>query len=359
MKRCGKLFFVGLMVLLLTAVLTLPAFAETENSGGDLLLFDYELTVSDAVDGDLLVFATALEVKGDVHGSIRACTSQMFLDSKVDRNVTVAGLEVMCDEHFEANDVKIAGNQVVFLGSCDTLSVYGETVYIGGTVRGNVYCEAKQVILLEGADISYAEITSSSEPVVAKSVSDTSYSPLENSKFKKIVKFTKAKSAFVSNLISLPFTLLAAVVLALVVSLICKRMSGHALQQFKTHPVLFCLMGIVSVFSIPFLTFFLLILMPAITLSIGVVLLLLYTVLLLLSDAIAAVVLSRVRVMRWNPHLIAAFLAAIIAILSILPYIGFVVRLFCMAVSFGTVLSFLTKRREPIVPMQPEMDFRV
>ena len=358
MKRFAKLFLIGLAVLLLSAVTLLPVLAETETvDGGDVLAFDDEVKITDGVGGDLLSLAMKLTVRGEVQGSIRACANEMLLEGIVNRNVTVVGTKVECGKQFAANDVKIVGDQVVFLGTCDTLSVYGGTVYIGGTVRGKIVCEAGQVVFLEGAEITSAEITSSSEPLVAGGLIDPSYEPLKGSAFEDAVKFTKTPSAFVTSLVNLPLTLLVAVVLALAVALVCKRLPECAPRNFKAHPVSFCIRGFAAMVLIPLAA--ILLLLPMVTWPISVTLLLLYVVLLLLADAIAAVVLSRAWMGGRNSYLSAALVAAIIAVLSILPFVGWLVNLFSMTVGFGTVVSLLLKRREPMEESRPEMDFRV
>lgn len=356
MKRFGKLLFAGLVVLSLTAVLLLPVLADTETvDGGDLLVFNDEVKVTESVDGDLLALAMELTVQGEVHGSIRACANEMLLDGVVDRNVTVVGTSTECSGQFSANDVKIVGDEVVFLGTCDTLYVYGGTVYIGGTVRGKLVCEAGQVVLLEGAGIASAEITSSSEPVVAGSLTDASYKPLKGSSFEGVVKFTKTQSAFVSSLIDLPFTLIAAVVLALVMTLVLKRLPERVPGQLKAHPFPFCLKGFGAIVAVPFAAIFLLI--PVVTWPISLSILLLYVAWMLLADAVTAVVLSRVLMPRRNPYLSASLFAAIIAVLSILPFVGALVSLISASVGFGTVISLLWKRRDSMEDPRTEMDF--
>lgn len=356
MKKFGKSVFAGLAVLFLMAAALLPALAETETAdGGDLLLFEEEAKVTTDIEGDLLALAMELTVQGGVQGSIRACANEMLLNGVVDRNVTVAGTKVKCAEQFSANDVKIVGDQVMFLGACDTLSIYGGTVYICGTVREKLVCEADQVVFLEGAEVASAEITSSSEPLVIDSLTDGSYKPLKGSSFEGVVKFTKAQSAFVSSLINLPFTLLVSVVLALAMVLVFKRVPERVPRQLRVHPFSFCLKGLGAILAIPFAAILLLI--PVVTWPISVSILLLYVALLLLMNAIAAVVLSRAWMPHRNPYLSASLFAAIITVLSILPFVGWLVGLFSATVGFGAVVSLLLKRRDPMERMQPEMDF--
>lgn len=357
MKRYGKSLFALLTVLLLTAVLLLPVLAETADAGGDLLLFDTEATVRDAVGGDLLAFAVDLTVRGEVQGSIRAFASIMTLEGTVHRNVTVAGGDMTCNESFSAGDVILWGDYVTFYGECDTLSVTGGTVLIGGTVHGELNCSANEIILLEGASFETAHMSASSEPVVKANTTDPSGRALSDSAFAGRVTFQQTESRLVKDLRTLPFTVLMSVVLALVLSLLFGRTADRLTLRFRTHPVPFCAKGLAALFLAPIAM--ILLLLPVITLAVSGVLLLVYLLLLLVADALTAAVLGRLWLARWNPHLSTVLIAAILAILSVIPYIGGLVSFFCVLVAFGSAVSLLLTRQEPQQNAPLEMDFTV
>lgn len=362
MKRYGKLLFTALTalltVLLLAAVLVFPAVAETADAGEDLLVFDADnKIVTERVEGDLLALSNALIVQGEVQGSIRAFAAEIKLQSAVHRNVTVAGGIIESSEDFSANDVVIAGGQVVFRGECETLSIYGETVIIGGTVHGELVCSAKQVILLESADFVSANIVSSSEPVVKKQEADLDYKPLAGSAFADRVTFEKTQSELVSDLIELPFTLLTGVVLALVIALLFGRVADRVSLRFHARPVPFCLKGFAAVVLVPLAAIFLI--LPVVTVPVSGALLLVYLLFWLVSKALTAAILGRLWLARWNPYLSAALIAAVIAVLSVIPIVGGLITFFCGMVSFGTAVSLLMTRQEEKQDIPADMDFRV
>lgn len=362
MKQYRKPFFAALIVVLLATVLLLPVAAETTDMGGDQLIFDVEeVKITDGVDGDLLAFAVGLTVQGEVQGSIRAFASEVLMDSKVHRNVTVGGSIVECGDDFSASAVVLAGGQILFTGECDTLSITGDTVYIGGTVHGELVCDANRIILLEGAEFASAKLTASSEPVVAKSETDTDYRPLSEFALSDRVKFEKTESQIVSELLELPFSVIGAVALALLVSLLFGRAVDRAVPRFRAHPVPFCLKGLAALFVIPFAAIFLLLMLPSVTLPISGALALIFFLLWLVSDALTASILGRVLLKRWNPYAASAFVAAIIAVVSVIPFVAGLVSFFCMLVSFGFTVSMLFTRKEAPqdLPMELDMDFRV
>lgn len=357
MKRYGKSLLALLTVLLLTTVLLLPVLAETADAGGDLMLFDSEATVNDAVGGDLLAFAAELTVRGEVQGSIRAFASIMTLEGTVRRNVTVAAGSVECNESFSAGDVILLGDSVAFYGECDTLSITGGTVVIGGTVHGALKCSANEIILLESASFQTAQMTASSEPVVAASVNDRSGRALSDSAFADRVSFQKTESQLVRDLRSLPFTALMSVVLALVISFLFGRTADRLTLRFRTRPVPFCVKGLAALVLTPIAM--ILLVLPLVTLPVSGALLLVYLLLWLVADALTAAVLGRLWLSRRNPHLSTALIAAILAVLSVIPYIGGLISFFCLLVGFGSAVSLLLTRQEPQQNVPSEMDFTV
>ncbi len=353
-----KAFAALLAVLVLSVLCSLAVSAGTETDD-DVLLFDTEASVSYDVGGDLLAFATELRVTGAVNGSIRAFAADLTLNSRVERNVTVAGAIIECGASFSAGKVVLAGNQVLFEGTCEELVVYGGTVIIGGTVRGQLTCDASQVILLEDASLGAVTIRSGSEPVVAANRTSASYTALENSVFKEKVNFIKTRSPLQEKLISLPLSLAMSIVLALVLSFLLRSVADRISLRLHTRPAAFCLKGFGSLLVVPILAVILMLLV--ITLPVGGALLLVYIALLLVSKAVAAALLGRVLLARLNPYLSASLIAAVIAVLSVVPFLGGLVSFFCCLITFGAAAFLLGRRKEdPAAPTgDPAMDFRV
>ncbi len=358
MKRFGKAISCLLAVLLLTAVLALPASAASDAEvGEDRYLFSDSLKVENTVTGDLLAFALEMDVRGTVLGSIRAFASDLRLQGEVGRNVTVAGLTVQCDGAFSANDVMIAGETVVFAGVCRDLRVEADTVYLAGKVTGEFYCEADRVVLIDGAEFGSAQILSPSEPVVASSLSDSTGRPLAGSAYEGRVAFEKQPGPVVDVLQSLAVSLLSGLVLTLFCALLFAKRSDRVAGMLKARPVAFLLRGFGPLLLLPFAGVVLLLL--GYTMSVGAVLLLAYILVLAASKAVTALLLARVLLPRWNAIPASLLLSAGLSVLGVIPVLGTVSSLLCALIALGVLIELVRPRREPIVLQNPEMDFRV
>ncbi len=357
-KRIAVFLAVWIAVLALGAVSVAAECTEEQQSGDRMVFSADEELVSDEVEGDLLAFALSLHVKGTVKGSIRAAATELQLDGKTERNVTVAGQTVETGEHFSAHDVAIAGSQVLFMGECENLSVYGSTVIIGGTVTGKLTCDASTVILLESASFQNADISAQHEPVVAKNATDTDYKAYKDSDFAERVRFTKQRSEFVNTLVTLPFTAAGTVLLALLLQLLLKKSSDRLSVQFRERPAPFLLKGLAGLFVVPLVSIFLL--ASAVAAAVGAVALILWVLLCAISTAFAAVLLGRLWLAKQNPYLSSALIAIAISVLSVLPFIGSLVSFFCLLLTFGAAMTVLfRKKQQPQdIPLN-DMDFRV
>ncbi len=357
MKRYGKALSLLLAILLLTALTLLPASAaENREVGEDSYRSGMSLTVDDTVTGDLLAFAVEMDVRGEVRGSIRALASDLLLQGTVDRNVTVAGASVECADTFSANDVLIAGETVVFDGVCRNLQIEAGTVYIAGTVTGELSCEAERVVLLDGAEFASARILSPSEPVVASSL-DANTRPLAGSAFEERVTFEKQPGALLSSLMALPVSLLSGIVLTLLCALLFAKRSDRIAGMLRARPFGFCLRGLAPLLLLPIVG--VLLLMPLVTMPISVVLLLAYFLAIAVSKAVTSLLLARVLLPRWNAIPASLLLSAGLSVLSVIPVLGTLSSLLCALITFAVLLEVVHPRREPVVLQTPDMDFRV
>lgn len=362
-----RICFLISAVLLLTAVCGLCVSAETADAhNGDVLLFSAEDdTVTEAVEGDLLAFSTSLRVTGQVGGNIRAFSStEMLLNGAVARNVTVASVIIECGSNFSAGDVILAGSEVAFGGKAETMTVYADTVIIDGTVEGKLKIEASQVILLESAVLSDAEIISQYEPVVAKSADATSFTALKDSAFAEVVSFKKAQSDLITNLQSLLYAVPAAILLALLWVFTAGKATKKPSLRLRARPVGFLLRGFGILLALPIAALFLIAMI--FTMSIGGVLLLLFILIIIAAEAITADVLGRIWMPSFNRYASAALLAAAISVLTVIPFVGTLLAFGCWCVAFGTLASMLFDRKKDEEELPPSsetpdsgMDFRV
>ena len=346
---CFACAFCGLSVL-----------AETkEVYDGDLMVADTGLVLVDqTVEGDLLGAAMEMRVTGDVKGSIRAVANSLTLSGKVERNVTVAAVELRTAETLQAEDVIAIATLAEIKGSFESLSVYATQVVIAGHITGELVCEADQVIILEGATFGSAKILSQNEPVVVSDLSLQNWKALSESSYKDSVEYTRTASDLMVALASLLYTLPASLLAAFAAVWLMKRGSDEAAGQLRGAPIRFLLKG-----GLTFLAFLfgsVLLVANALTMTVGGVALLVFAGLLVANNAIASAVLGRVLFRKKGPYLGAALVTVILSLLSVLPLVSLILFIPTAAITFGTVRHLLFGKKSPRNTYgQGEPDFRL
>lgn len=357
LKRGAGVLF---LLCLLCAVCGMTVFAATtEVHDGDLMVTDTGLVIVDqTVEGDLLGLASEMRVTGTVKGSIRVAANSLTLSGTVERNVTVAATELKTAKTLQADDVVIIAGLAEIDGSFESLSIYATQVVISGHIAGELICEADRVIILEGATFGSAKISSPNEPVVASDMSLKNYKTLSESGYAKGVEFTRTASDLLVSLVSLIYTLPAALLLSWVVVWVMKRSSAEAAQGIKERPIIFLMKGFGAFLALVFGSVFLI--ANPLTMSLGFILMLLMIVVLIACNSVAAAVLGRLWFRKKGPYVGAALVTVILSLLSVVPYASLLLWVPTTAVAFGTVCHLFfgkRSRRGGYTPEEP--DFRL
>lgn len=359
MKTRAKRILICLTaVLLLGALCGMLVSAETkEVHDGDLMVMETDRAVIDqTVEGDLLGAATEMVVSGHVKGSIRVAAMSLSLSGMVERNVTVAAMELKTEKTLVAEDVVILSSTAEIYGSFESLTVYAEQVVIGGTVTGELVCEADQIVILEGASFGKATFVSPNEPVVVKGLSSRDSTRLSKSAYADKAVFEQTPGDFLIYLMSLIYTVPAAILLALLMAWALKKKTGDLSLCLHSRPAPFMLKGFALLFGLPMAALFLLA-MPF-TMSIGGVMLLLMMLVGVGAEAITACVLGRLFLPAKSPYLSASIFAAGLCVVSSLPYAGMFVTMAEMAIAFGCLAALLFSRKKN-EPQGDGVDFRL
>jgi cytoskeletal protein CcmA (bactofilin family) len=362
MRRKNRLRWFCLLCALcfVCAFCGLSVLAETkEVYDGDLMVADTGLVLVDqTVEGDLLGAAMEMRVTGDVKGSIRAVANSLTLSGKVERNVTVAAVELRTAETLQAEDVIAIATLAEIKGSFESLSVYATQVVIAGHITGELVCEADQVIILEGATFGSAKILSQNEPVVVSDLSLQNWKALSESSYKDSVEYTRTASDLMVALASLLYTLPASLLAAFAAVWLMKRGSDEAAGQLRGAPVRFLLKGVLTFLA--FLFGSVLLVANTLTMTVGGVALLVFAGLLVANTAIASAVLGRVLFRKKGPYLGAALVTVILSLLSVLPLVSLILFIPTAAITFGTVRHLLFGKKSPRNTYgQGEPDFRL
>lgn len=357
-KRTKRLLTVFIAALLTGVLCGLWASADTkEVHDGDLMVVEAEkATVDQTVEGDLLGAATEMVVSGHVKGSIRVAAMSLSLSGKVERNVTVAAMELKTAKTLNAEDVVILASMAEIYGSFESLTVYADRVVIGGTVTGELICEAEQIVILEGASFHSAKFISPNEPMVVKGISSGDSVRLSKSVYADKSVFEQTPSDFLLYVMSLLYAIPASILLALLMAWLLQKKTGGLSLCLRSRPVPFMLKGLALLFGLPMAALFLLA-MPF-TMSIGGVILLLMLLVGIAAEAVTACMLGRMFLPAKSPYLSASVFAAGLCLISSLPYAGMVVTAVEMAIAFGSLFTLLFSRGKN-APQGDGVDFRL
>lgn len=120
------------------------------------------------VKNDLLIAGQSMQVENSqVGGSVRAAGQTVELTNvTAQENITVAG-ETVTIADSKANAVAMAGRTATFSGTCSSLAIYAGSVYIDGTVEGNVNVGADSVTVGKNARIlGTLHVDATNDPVI-------------------------------------------------------------------------------------------------------------------------------------------------------------------------------------------------
>lgn len=358
----------------LTALADEPEGAQ-ERLGDDLVGIYAEVDFEEDVGGDLLFAAGLAEVEGKVEGNIRAAGFRLLFEGEVGRNVTAAGMEVFTDSGFSAKSCCFAGATLILSGHFEELVVACDEVYLLGEVTGRLDVTADKVYISDEAVFTEAVITASERPTLIHGTVFADGSDLQTRvsveekgvlndstpNGGKIV-FTESESAFVSSAKSLLFTVPTAALLALFTAFLLRNETRSA-EEFRSHPVRFSLAGLLLMLCLPGAAVFLL--FPVFTAPVSIVLLLLFALVSVTANGLAAVLVAKRFFPNKNVYLLSALFGAGFALLGIVPLLGQLVSFLCSLAAFGTLWVLLRRKKAypgaaeiPLREYPPE-DFRV
>ena len=243
----GKL--IAMLAICITAILALamhvaPAFAETGGQtsnngvyfefGNDYIWAGESETISNQdVSNDLLAAGRTIDIEQtDVGGSVRAAGQNVELHHvAVQQNVTLAGETVVVDGG-EANGVWMTGRTARFTGKCSQLNLYGDTVFLEGTVNGDVQIEANSIEIGPGAVVTGTLYVSSS---AAPSIPDTAkIGSVEINVNEK--SESSESSGFLGSfdIVSMLFTIIMTIVVALIAEWLARRHTAGAAAMLRS-----------------------------------------------------------------------------------------------------------------------------
>ncbi|MGQ0568057.1 MAG: bactofilin family protein [Armatimonadota bacterium] len=312
---------------------------------GDVVAAGGTVNVAGQVDGGLLAAGGTLVVSGPVGSSIRAVSGTIELRGTVGTDAVVAGGAVLVDSAARiTRDLTAAGGNLTIGGTVDrNASLAGGRVEIAGTVTGNVLARAGEIVILPSAVIRGNLTYSSEQPIQIASgariggrVSQEPYP----------VRPVPSRAAMQGFRIAFGvFDFFWMLVIALVlVAFLPQNVQAQA-DVLRSRPWASLGLGVLLLVAVPVAAVALMLMIIGI--PVAVLLLVSHTLALFLSHASAGLALGQRLAPRQSRYAAVAIGVAIIALVTHLPYVGWLLRVLAIAFGLGAVVLSLWARRPP------------
>jgi len=304
---------------------------------GDLFCAGQNITINALVEGDVLCAGMNVDIGGTVMGDVRAAGQVVTLSAKVNHNASLAGNMVKTESGSKVADLQAAGNSTIINGTVERdADLAGSSVTVNSMIGRDVQAATDNLRLDTGAAVSGSVTYYSHNQLQAADGSHvtgktTRKDPPEQKRSERQTNPVPGiiLSFFMS--LTLAFALLAVFPRKL------KVLTDLAL----TKPGTTILIGFAACVGVPILI--LLSFVTVVGALLGIVLLLGWVVVLLLSGVFASYYTGRLVFMNTPQHPFVAMLAGvlIISILMLIPIINIVTMIAVMLFGSGMVVREL------------------
>lgn len=316
---------------------------------GDLIVAGGVVQVDGVVSGDIIAAGGQVRLSGPVQGDIRVAGGDVYIDSVVGKNATVAGGNV-----FMSSDAAIGWELLVMAGNIDmnatverNLLALAGALKLNGQVKGDVEAkvgEPNQFIIQNQARIGGDLVYKS--PTQANVLSGSEIGGMVDFKAMRQKDAPKQKSVIIAVLSALYagvilFSLVSLWILGLLFVWLIPKHAAKVKKQLQKDFWPSFARGFIGLLVAPIIIVMLLMtgigILPAILLAMAVFagsICAILHVSLLMGDAI----LTKLSGRKWrgvSPYWAMLLGVLVFVILSALPFIGWLLKLFLISVGFG------------------------
>jgi len=313
---------------------------------GDLIAGGGSVTVSGSTSGDVLVGGGDVAILDDVRGDLRVAGGNVLITSNVAGDLVVLGGNVrILSGSTIGKDLVVLGGRLLLNGNVkgDVTVGVGE-VEIDSRIDGDVYIKNSDKITIGASSVISGNLTYSGKDASILNISDGA-SVMGETVFKesKIFQRKEAKNILLAFLGLFVFLKLLALLVVVILSVVLfKRFSSNVVETVVQSPGKELIRGFAVLIVIPaliILSFF-----TMIGFLVGIITLLAYITLIILSSIYSGVVLG-----VWAHKIItkgddimvdwktALFGTIALSLIVMLPIIGWIVGAFFFLVSLGSI----------------------
>jgi|SRR6185369_16517143 len=308
----------------------------------DLYLFGKNIIDSGTVHGDLTAAGGSVLIIGPVDGTAQIAGGNLSLTGTVSQTVRAAGGSILINGSVGKDVIAAGGNIEIDSPIGRDVVAAGGTVTINAPISGDVDVSAGKVIIGSKASINGALIYRSPE------VAAIDPGAKINGPVKYIQTATPAKKAAGPALGVLTFLFFAKFLMMLVFALLLvwlmKRYCTDLVVSAFDNPVAEFVKGFAAIILFPIVSAFLC--ATFIGLPIGIVGILSYVILLIISSVLAALFVGSL-VYKWatkNTSYEVSWKTAVTGViiyclLGVIPVIGFLLKFLLVPLAFGVILK--------------------
>lgn len=304
--------------------------------GNDLLWAGNEHEfVGEQVLNDLLAAGQTITVKdSQVFGDIRLAGRVLTVSNTgVGQSVTLAGQDVHVTGG-SANAVALAGQSATFEGTTNTLYLTASDAYINGVVNGDVYVLAGKVRIGPAAQImGTLRGETGQEPTIDAGAMIVANELKVNAAGQQ--EDASAKTSRLPDWKVIVFSLLSTVATALIAEWLAGGHTKHAGDLLTEFPGAFIGFGIMWSLLLPVVIALLCI--PIVTIPVALAALFALVALGLVSVGFTAAALGRMLFPKAGRFVIVAIMGLAFGLLSVVPYVSWVVRVLSCVFTVGYV----------------------
>jgi cytoskeletal protein CcmA (bactofilin family) len=345
-----------------------------ESLEGDVYLAGRTVLCRGTIDGDLFAAGQTVAVNGEVNGGVSLGGQTVSISGEIGRGVRAAGASVDISGDIGGDALLAGGTVTVAQGSrigrdlvfgAGTSTVAGEVqgrvkgsaeeVTISGVVHGDVELEVDKLVILPGAridgDLVYTSGEQASIPSDAEIGGEVRFTlgkPEEEDAAKKGLGWLFPFALF-AGIMWKVIGFLVAFVTGLIIILLLPRRLAAASDSLRTRPGPSAGWGAVALFATPIAA--IIVCVTILGLALGVITLLLWGIAIYLSQIPVALLIGLL-VLRRSPHagnkgvMIGGFALGlvILALLRLIPIVGFFVGLATVLFGMGAVVVEETRR---------------
>ena len=341
------------ILIFVISLFTMVGFASAKSNSTELFQYNDKLEINKKINGTAFFAGNEVKINEKINGigfiageKIKINEEQDYLflfglnvdvDSNVDKDIFIFGENVKVNENIK-RDAYLAGTSIVINGNVERNTyIYATTVEIKGTLNGNVYVNATNIKINDNASIKGTLKYNDNALVdgVNDGIKTKTYSLKENYSIGEYIY------SFISSYVGI-------VIVGLVLVYLLEKVFKTALKEVnnKKEIIRICIRGFILLICVPIITITLL--MTGLFSSLSIIALVVYGLLIYLSEIFTAYLLAHYIDSKWinkklNSYVLVILGLFVIRVLSIVPIIGGFISFVSLLLGLGILGNMILK----------------